>query len=81
MEAYKFEATIQPDGVIQIPEISQFAHRAVDIFILLKPEPATHAPDPQAIQSLLDSLRGVLKDVAPDELDNLKEQYLQEKYQ
>ena len=66
MEAYKFETTIQPDGVIQIPEISQFANREVDVFILFKPQPAANAPDPQTIQSLLDNLRGILKNVAPD---------------
>jgi hypothetical protein len=81
MEAYKFQTTIQANGIIQIPEISQFAHRDVDIFILLKPQPTPPRLDPEAIQMFLRQLQGILKDVPPDELDSLKEQYLQEKYQ
>ena len=39
MEAYKFETTIQENGVIQIPEIARFAHRQVEVFIVVRPKP------------------------------------------
>ena len=33
MEAYKFEITIQKNGIIQIPEISRFANRKLKFLL------------------------------------------------
>ncbi len=77
MEAYKFEVKIKENGVIEIPEISQFANQEVEIFIMLKPEAKTKPLLEQTVKQFLNKWRGLLKDVDPDEL---KLQYLRENY-
>ena len=77
MEAYKFETIIQENGIIQIPEIAKFAHRQVEILVLVHPTTEQETGKMQAVQDFIDKWRGVLKDSDPDEL---KSQYLQEKY-
>lgn len=75
MEAYKFTTIIQKDGTIKIPSISQFANREVEVVILLTPtfQPAP----PQNIEQFWQTWQGLLKELDPDQL---KAQYLQEKY-
>ena len=73
MEAYKFEVKVQENGIIEIPEISQFANEEVEIFIIVKPKSKTKIAPNQAVEHFLDKWSGLLKDVAPDEL---KLQYL-----
>ena len=81
MEAYKFDAIVQENGVIQIPDIDRFAHHKIEVFIIVKPDfqpdtrikPIVHG----SVDSFLAKWRGFLKDVNPDEM---KFQYLQEKY-
>jgi hypothetical protein len=77
MEAYKFETTILQDGTFRIPECARFANRAVEVFVMLKtPEEPQYGPS-QTIEEFLNKWTGFLEDVDPDEL---KHQYLQEKY-
>lgn len=77
MEAYKFEVTVQENGIIEIPEISQFANQEVEIFIMVKAK-AENKPDLEKnVDRFLDKWRGALKGVDPDAL---KLQYLREKY-
>ncbi len=79
MEAYKFETTIQKDGVIQIPEIAELVHQRVEVFVVINPtdqEETTKQPS-QSMKAFLNKWRGVLRDSDPDEL---KSRYLQEKY-
>ncbi len=81
MEAYKFDTIVQENGVIQIPDIDRFAYHKVEVFIVVKPdfqsdrkiEPVAH----RSVDSFLAKWQGFLKGINPDEM---KSQYLQEKY-
>jgi hypothetical protein len=76
MKAYKFKTTIAEDGVIQIPEIAQWANQRVEIFVVI--EPAGEEPEPSLpLKTFLEKWRGFLKGHDPDQL---KDAYLQEKY-
>ncbi|HMQ53255.1 MAG TPA: hypothetical protein PKE64_25205 [Anaerolineae bacterium] len=77
MEAYKFEVKVQENGIIEIPEISRFANQEVEIFIMLKPKTKIETTREKAVEKFLDKWQGFLKGGDPDEL---KGQYLQEKY-
>ncbi len=78
MEAYKFETIVRENGVIQIPEMAGLAHQRVEVFIVV-PSPAIQETKPsQSIEAFLDKWRGFLKGCDPDEL---RSQYLQEKYE
>jgi len=77
MEAYKFETTIQKNGVIQIPEIAKWAQQRVDVFVVIHP---TSRPDVElalSVKNFLNRWRGFLKGYDPDKL---RTQYLQGKY-
>lgn len=76
MEAYKFDVKIQKNGVIEIPEISQFADQEAEVFIMLKSKAEIKA-NLEAVEKFLTKWRGLLKDADPDKL---KLDYLQEKY-
>ncbi len=78
MEAYKFETTVLENGIIQIPEISQFANRPIELFIVVKQsEKQVDVRPTQTIEQFLEKWTGFLKGVNPDDV---KRQYLQEKY-
>jgi len=77
MQAYKFETIVQENGIIQIPEMAKLAHHEVDIFIVVRPKMNTPTKKQQDIKNFLSKWRGFLKELDPDEL---KSQYLQEKY-
>ena len=77
MEAYKFDVKVQENGVLQIPEISRFADQEVEVFILLKTKGDVNISFEQSGTQFLDKWRGLLKGAHPDDL---KSQYLQEKY-
>ncbi|MEA3342044.1 MAG: hypothetical protein U9R15_18930 [Chloroflexota bacterium] len=78
MEAYKFETTIQENGVIQIPEMARLTHQRVEIFVVISAAINQESRKPQSVENFLDKWRGFLKGFNPDEL---KAQYLQEKYE
>lgn len=77
MEALKFDVKIQKNGVIEIPEISQFADQDAEVFIMLKSGSEMKASQ-SAIEYFLTRWGGVLKDADPDDL---KSSYLQDKYE
>lgn len=77
MEAYKFDVTVQEDGIIQIPELSRFANRTVEVLIMVKPQDSSETAPLQAFDAFLKKWSGIIKGVDPDDL---KSQYLQEKY-
>ena len=77
MEAYKFEATIKDKGVIEIPEIAKFANHRVEVFIVVNPKRQLEPQKTETMSGFLAKWRGFLKGFDPDEL---KSQYLQEKY-
>lgn len=77
MKAYKFETTVQENGVIQIPEISRLAHQQVEVFVVVSESTAQETEPMQSVAAFLKRWRGILKDLDADEL---KSQYLQEKY-
>ena len=78
MEAYKFETTVLQGGTFRIPECARFANRPVEVFVVVKtPEGSQHEQPSQSIEEFLTKWTGFLGDVDPDEL---KLQYLQEKY-
>ena len=77
MEAYKFETTVLQDGTFRIPECARFANQPVEVFVVLKTPKEPKYESSQSIEEFLKKWTGFLGDVDPDEL---KEQYLQEKY-
>ena len=77
MKAYKFETTVKENGIIQIPEIARLVHQRVEVFVVVRPTVKQKARKLQAVENFLGKWRGLLKDFDPDEL---KFQYLQEKY-
>lgn len=77
MEAYKFDVTVQEDGIIQIPELSRFANRTVEVVIMVKPQDTSETAPLQTFDAFLKKWSGIIKGVDPDDL---KSQYLQEKY-
>lgn len=78
MEAYKFETTVEENGIIHIPEISRFAHRHVEIFLVFEyPESQPEKARQQSVEQFLDKWTGFLKGSDPDEA---KLQYLRGKY-
>lgn len=76
MEAYKFEATIQENGIIHIPSIAPLAQRQAEVFIIVTPRGARRQGE--IVTNFLAKWRGVLKGADPLQL---KDAYLQEKYQ
>ncbi len=79
MEAFKFETTVLENGVIKIPEISQLAHRPVEIFIVPKqPDAQKDSESQQTIDQFLEKWTGFLKGSNPDDA---KFQYLRRKYE
>ncbi len=79
MEALKFETTVLENGIIQIPELSQFAHRPVEIFIIPKPSDSEEDPEKQqTIEQFLEKWTGFLKGANPDDA---KLEYLRRKYE
>ncbi|MEJ5311053.1 MAG: hypothetical protein WHX52_14920 [Anaerolineae bacterium] len=77
METYRFETTVKDNGIIQIPEIVHLARQKVEVIVMVSPVFAQETDKAYAIDRFLDKWRGFLKDTDPDEL---KSQYLQEKY-
>ncbi|GAK52430.1 hypothetical protein U14_03681 [Candidatus Moduliflexus flocculans] len=78
MEAYKFETTVEENGVIRIPEIARFALRNVEIFLVF--ESTEHPPEMERerrVEQFLDKWTGILKGSDPDEA---KHDYLRGKY-
>jgi hypothetical protein len=78
MQAYKFEAMVQENGVIQIPEIARLAHQRVEVFVVVRPDVEREPGKLQTVDDFIDKWQGFLKGLNPDEL---KSQYLQEKYE
>lgn len=64
MEAFKFNTTILENGIIQIPEIAELAHRSIEIFIVLK-QPDTSTTNPpeksQSMDHFLKKWTGIIK--------------------
>jgi hypothetical protein len=77
MEAYKFDTTVLQDGTFRIPECARFANRSVEVFVVLKTPEEQRQESSQNIEDFLKKWTGFLEDVDPDDL---KYQYLQEKY-
>ena len=77
MKAYKFETTVQENGIIQIPEMARLAYQRVEIFVVVSPTAEQQTRQVQTVDAFLDKWRGFLRGL---DLDELKLQYLQEKY-
>ena len=75
MEAYKFETTVLRNGVIKLPEISQYADRQVEVFVVIKQAAKTRQK--RSMEQFLEKWTGFLQGTVPDDL---KLQYLREKY-
>ena len=62
MEAFKFETTVLENGIIKIPEISQFADHPIEIFIVVKqPDAKTETKKHQTIDQFIEKWTGFLK--------------------
>ena len=78
MEAYKFETTVSENGVIQLPEISKFANRKIEVFIVIKQQDKeADTINKQTPEQFTDKWKGFLKGISPDDS---KFQYLSEKF-
>lgn len=77
MEAYRFQTTIQKDGVVKIPEIAKWANQQAEIFVVIMPSASLETESAPLLTTFLEKWRGFLNGFDPDEL---KSQYLQEKY-
>lgn len=77
MEAYRFETTVKDNGVIQIPEIARLARQRVEVIVMVSPVSERETEKAYAIDRFLSKWHGFLRDADPDDL---KSQYLQEKY-
>jgi hypothetical protein len=78
MEAYKFRTKVEEDGVIRIPEIARLAHQDVEVFVVVASDVGPQTDRTHGIQDFLDHWQGFLKGYDADEL---KAQYLREKYE
>ena len=78
METYKFRTTVQEDGVIRIPEIARLAHQNVEVFVVVDSDATLQKDRARGMQDFLDKWQGFLKGYDADEL---KAQYLREKYE
>lgn len=77
MQTYRFETEIQENGIISIPEIAQFANQQIELVIVIKTEPQQAELRKQQVNLFLHKWVGILKGFDTDEL---KAQYLREKY-
>jgi len=77
MEAYKFKTKIKDKGIIQIPEIARFANQAIEVFIVVNPKKHSVERKKEALNHFLETWTGIIEGANPDEL---KAQYLEEKY-
>ncbi len=77
MKAYKFETTVQENGIIQIPEMARLAYQRVEIFVVVSPSAEQETRQAPSVDVFLEKWRGFLRGL---DLDELKLQYLQEKY-
>ena len=75
MEAYKFKTTVLKNGVIKIPEISQYVDRQVEVFVVIKQ--AAKTGQKRSMEQFLEKWTGFLQGTVPDDL---KLQYLTKKY-
>ncbi len=67
MQTYKFETTVQENGIIQIPEIAGLAHQRVKVFVVVCPA-IEQETGKQAVENFLDNWQDFLKGLDPDEL-------------
>lgn len=78
MEAYKFETTVSKNGTIQLPEISKFANRKIEVSIIIKQQVGQEeTKKEQTPEQFTGKWRGLLKGINPDEA---KYRYLSEKF-
>ena len=77
MEAYKFDTIVRERGIIQIPEIAPLENQNIEVFIVVKTKAPKKKPQQESFTEFLDEWTGFLKGIDPDEL---KAQYLEEKY-
>jgi len=77
MQAYKFETTVQENGIIQIPEMAGLAHQQVEVFVVVSPSTEQETRPSQTVEAFLEKWRGFLEGF---DLDELKLQYLQKKF-
>ena len=78
MQVYKFETTILDNGIIQLPEISEFANKQIEIFIVIKQiDNQFNNKAKQSVDQFLNKWTGFLKVSDPNES---KFQYLSRKY-
>ncbi len=78
METFKYNTRILKNGIIEIPEISKYAHRPVEVFIVLKePDKLPVSKSSQSIDHFFEKWTGFMSNSDPDKS---KLEYLEEKY-
>ena len=77
MEAYKFDTIVRERGIIQIPEIALLENQNIEVFIVVKPRKHSTESKKEALDNFLKQWTGIIEGADPDEL---KTQYLEEKY-
>ncbi len=73
--AYKFETTVLENGIIQIPDFKHFVDQEIEIFIVIKSPPKKQKK--LTADDFINKWSGFL---TTTNTDDLKYQYLNEKY-
>jgi hypothetical protein len=75
IHAYKFDTTILENGIIQIPEFKNYVNQEIEIFVIMKTE--TSMKKNLSANDFINKWAGFL---SSSNVDDLKFQYLNEKY-
>lgn len=79
MNAYKFETTVQNDGVIQIPELKKLANHKIEIFIVDKSN-EEKSSGYKSFKDFSKKWAGFIKDSNLKNYEDKRIEYLEEKY-
>lgn len=82
MNAFKFETTIQDDGMIKIPELKKFANQVVEVLIVEKAKRFRKTQQTNiTFGEFCKKWRGFLRGANIEDWKNDYTTYLEEKYQ
>jgi hypothetical protein len=75
LHVYKFETKILENGIIQIPDFKNFVNKEIEILVFFKPSPIQRKK--LSVDEFINKWAGFIK---ATNTDDLKYQYLNEKY-
>jgi hypothetical protein len=75
IHAYKFDTVVSENGTIQIPELKNMVNQEIEIFVIVK-----NPPQKQKHMTASEFINKWAGFISTDDVDDLKFQYLNEKY-